>query len=816
MDTESKIYKKLFDIKYNNKKFTIFLGEDGKKAFLEIDKDGKYQYPHIDDYISLYKIFNMRNPFILYNNDLQKYSIGEILPIHKPEHVKFKEKIKSGISFVAASLIIGNLWTSEIKNIYEIEKEYLKQKSITVEETIDNYLGTQSVSEEELINAINSNPNLNDLFKECAIELAKTIKANYPNTDNRIFYKNIKTLKVNELEDTPEKKYIEGLYRISKNEISIKSYCKDDKRVIIHELAHAYHNIINYDKGIYKCTIKGHSLDEAMNTKITSLVINDSTYTKKRKILDYLLNFTDYSYYDYEKYGIEKLYSMLVEKYPEIDIDYIFEYSDTIADAIDHQVIIQENQQILDILFDLATHSIDINNDPYKPLVNYLILTDNYNIDEVTKNYNDILNKLGYNKKLLSSNDVYEKEYNYNIENIFGVYLNNIDLKEISSDNVYKQFKDFTNTIKYDPNIKYYDIYINLLRIYNNFLSTNNIPSDKIININTFDSNYKKYRNINPNKYLITQDEKIYLIMDLPEEAKMFNQETRIPVLDKDGRITLIDINSVKKVIDNYNNLNIILNGFLDNPISNNYDWYDEKNIAPKLGISTFAYKKINIKMNNIDLAYGFADNYKVKIGVDENQKITFKLTDTNGNVLYQEGNQVYNVPINLKEYLQNTVNNDTIDLNNIFNEDYLKSFIQSEETLEDWRYLKYSDHCNKEYLQYNEEEGKINIVQRTVVILDGDAENDINLSDIQACYQYQKETKQYKNAIYLNNKWVFDVLDFNKDIKGPISLVEVLESNNMFDVNEHTYYLSTDEIINLYNNFLKNDLKCNNSHGHY
>src|SRR5699024_9000037 len=61
-------YKKLFDIEYNNKTFTLFLGKDKRIAFLEKGEQDKYFYPAFEDFKVLNKIYNVRNPFIFYSS----------------------------------------------------------------------------------------------------------------------------------------------------------------------------------------------------------------------------------------------------------------------------------------------------------------------------------------------------------------------------------------------------------------------------------------------------------------------------------------------------------------------------------------------------------------------------------------------------------------------------------------------------------------------------------------------------------------------------------------------------------------------------
>ena len=45
-------YQELFKIEYNNKNFMIFLDENNRKTFLEIDKLGDYVYPELEDFIA--------------------------------------------------------------------------------------------------------------------------------------------------------------------------------------------------------------------------------------------------------------------------------------------------------------------------------------------------------------------------------------------------------------------------------------------------------------------------------------------------------------------------------------------------------------------------------------------------------------------------------------------------------------------------------------------------------------------------------------------------------------------------------------------
>ena len=58
------IYKKLFGIEFNKKKFIIFLDENNRRTFLEMNEKGEYEYCMLEDFLVLSKIFNCNNPYL--------------------------------------------------------------------------------------------------------------------------------------------------------------------------------------------------------------------------------------------------------------------------------------------------------------------------------------------------------------------------------------------------------------------------------------------------------------------------------------------------------------------------------------------------------------------------------------------------------------------------------------------------------------------------------------------------------------------------------------------------------------------------------
>lgn len=809
------VYKKLFNINYNNKTFTIFLDKYGRRTFLELTVEGKYRYPTIDDFIYLHKMYNERNPFVSY------YGVGYKLPIYKPKKVTFKEGVldfTKVISVVLAGVIGFNSFISfelrknDDKDILEVKPAYV-DSCFDDAKTLDLYLGIDNISEEKLIAAINNNPNLDDMYKEKAIMLAQHIKKEHPNTDNRIFYDNMKSIEVYDLENNDENKNIAGLYNSYLNIIKIKNkniaeesgnkYSNSfENEVILHELAHAYHcwtNIQNQGY-IYRSEKIGYSLDEAMTNKVIEGLFNysTSTYQREGKLLDYLLTFVNYNYYDYEQGGIDRLYNLLKEKYPEVDIDYIFYYSDTMHNAAINQginIIIQEVPEYLDCLFDLCIHNIDFDNNLYGSLINFLQLIDcNNYIDIATKyinKYNEILKNCGYendfvsHEELLNIVDEAEKLIN------FDHYLKCLSFdSNITGEQLYEPLKEYLKSNNTSSNIFY-----QILNKYNNFLIGQGIAKDDIISEQEFLNKSKKYQNLSITGYTIATDGNVYFSINIPENDRIYNEETKQPILDKDGKITLLDINNVQQSVV-VENIQSIFNYYLLTNQGSDLNWYNYSFFEKEYDISPYDYNKVDISLNGNIITHDYVDNLIVTIGVNEDGTNSYKLTSRDGEVFYKTGNPVVKIPFLFNEYIKIYGFKETIELNNILNKEYLKNFILNN---------RQTDIENIDYIYYDELNDKIECKQRQTVILDDDAENEILIRNIFLFYNQ----KSNPNATYLhlNDKEYFIS---NEEINNPKSLVDILDYYGLFDVDKFPYRFSTNEIIKLCNNYLNDTLSMN------
>ena len=392
-------YKKLFDIKYHNKTFTIFIDDYHRRTFLEKNDLGEYIYPTLEDFKALNNIYNIHNPLIEY--DLRKYF--------------FKEKVRLTSGVLAITLLattLGDALATNFQN-YQVEEtedsvvitsvEAVKaMHQITDLKELDSILGYTSVRKEQVLEAVNANPNLNNYYKEIIYNLVNRIYEEYPNIDLRVFYENVKTLKINELTNQEFfSQYSENTianYESAKNTVNFTPDVT--LKTIYHEFAHVMWTFYWPELGVYRVATY-NSLNEAMTNKIVNLLSPEkNSYINEGLVLDYFLENANFTYEEYMQNGINKLIKQLKENNPIIDFDYICSTLDSMQDTfykLGIRLSLTENKDLLDELFSLAL--LNINSEfPYKSFVNFgQLLEQNANLfTEYLNKYNTKLKELGY------------------------------------------------------------------------------------------------------------------------------------------------------------------------------------------------------------------------------------------------------------------------------------------------------------------------------------------------------------------------------------------------------------------------------------
>lgn len=412
-------YQKLFPIEYNNKRFMIFLDECNRRTFLEIDSKGEYAYPVLEDFLSLNKIFNNREPFICYN--VQKFT--------------FKEKVKvikgTTISLLTVLIMLNNMpraLASEIKaevkddNIVvseEVLEDKVVKESVIINDIKDlnQYLGYKRVTKELVLNAINNNPNLNTKYKRIAKNLLNAIIEKYPNTDLRIFYENIKTMEIKEYtieefhQAFPEAVGAGAQYNAKLNRITAINELPVE--LLYHEMYHSFHTFYQETEKnrIYRYE-PNVSLDEALTDKGASLVIPiKEGYVLDGLVLDFLMSLVDYDLEDYNNKGVNDLINKLKKKYPDIDFNYICEVLNTMNSYIIYEgkkARIEDCEELGPLLFKMCLQEASLSKG-YEPFSKFAKLfyqaKDPELIFSYLERYNERLNSLGY-KKIINMEEV--------------------------------------------------------------------------------------------------------------------------------------------------------------------------------------------------------------------------------------------------------------------------------------------------------------------------------------------------------------------------------------------------------------------------
>ena len=343
------MFHKLFPIEYNHKYFMLFYDENRRYTFLEMKKDGTLDYPEYDDFLELHEKFNN------YPYDIKYHKKSSI-----PEKVKWKGILLTVIA--AGGIIIGETELILRPNFrsLEIVSKSLKQEIVLNRDELSDYF-FETVTRDDVVNAIDQNQHIPDFYKEIAKEILDTNIQLDPELDLRIFYENMKDLRVRIVPKKDIQYHIEkdtaAWFDSTTCEICIKEEYAEDIPVIAHEFTHAMHDLIMvYDDQVLKISeYYGISLEEAM----TNLIISNrygfhGSYYMQQKMLNYFINSTkNFNYTVYNKKGINGLIDELKDLYPDVDVDYIITYLDTLTKCHTQDIKVVENYNYLDLYSEL-------------------------------------------------------------------------------------------------------------------------------------------------------------------------------------------------------------------------------------------------------------------------------------------------------------------------------------------------------------------------------------------------------------------------------------------------------------------------------
>ena len=823
------VFKKLFRIEYNNKEFDVFSVQYRRKTFLEINNDGKYIYPLFDDFIVLYRAYNQRNPFIVYD--------GERLPIHhKPKGYKLKEFVRIYIgslsticmAFPIAALITG--YTSSSYLTLEYKDHELNIKKVPVSGTVINHtnqldgiLGS-SVTVEEVINTINGNEKLNDYYKQYAINFVQFISNKYPDADLRIFNDNMKNIYVDVREDEKMSKNIAGSYNSIINEIELRESYRENGMTITHEFAHSFHHWIEDEVGFPKVRSEfaGFSLDEAMTNVVISGMYDTKTYKREMKILSYLMSFVDYSYYDYEREGIAKLIDMLKQKFPQVDIDYIIDVSDAMTNSsryLDNNLKIESNEDFLNQLFNLTILSIDFeSNNIYHPFINYMKLFDIEKSGEILskylEEYNDILRLNGIDDELIINDVNNFSSMILDFESFksnFKQYLTNKTKDDIDKNDLYDTFNSYL-IYGGTPYRRYTNIeevklfYFDMLDIYNDFLYRNGFNRSDVITREEAANKISRFNNISILGYDIDKNDVLHPVIELPVRDRVYG-ESKIASMDDDGRIILLDkedmIFSYRDYPDESNYY------FMTSLFANLYRddvTYKETFWQEHFDIYNNEYKKMDFLLDGIKVGEGYLFDVMLEIGQKNNGDNTFSLyflENGEKKYIYKEDGAIFEQSVEFVKFMGDDPYKDvdmtSLELSRYFNFDYLKQRVAGHNLTET---------CSiyYDFLTYNKEDDVVLVHEPCYVYIeDLEFETTLNrvMLDIGPGYA---------------DIWCDGIIDSAKshistdiETRETIYLETVFNHFGYLDGKTHNFSLSKNQILELYSMYV-NDIYLNNA----
>ena len=401
------MFKKLFTINYNNKKFLILVDDNHRKTFLEV-KDGSLTYPTLEDFKYLHKVYNEKDPLITY---VTKYKYVEKI-VHNDKLMDLKVAISTGL--LAMSLFALTTPNSMVTfeptptvastmpaDPYGWRYDMNYEESLQYLERVNH---NQTVTKNDVILAINNNKNFGEREKTIAINLLSSMLELDPGMNLRAYYESMKdyTIEYVSSEELQEETnlYIDGYCNASRKLIKVAQNAEDF--VIAHELAHAAHILSIEVSGKWVNLYEGSGafLAEAITDRMASQLYGDKCgYFIEGLVLDFFLYNTDeFNYHTYNSSGIIALINELKEKYPDVDIDYIIDFfqcnTDT-AGSLGVGTKISENKEVLDELFKITMANISKDN-PYESFKKFedIITGCKGNGCETTEEYLESSNKM--------------------------------------------------------------------------------------------------------------------------------------------------------------------------------------------------------------------------------------------------------------------------------------------------------------------------------------------------------------------------------------------------------------------------------------
>ena len=640
----------------------------------------------------------------------------------------------------------------------------------------------KDINKEDVINVIEKNPYIDDIYKEYVKIVLEYMTNKYPKIDLRIFYENMLALNI-EIVDSFDDGIMVGSYSPDKDTIKLLKGYEYNSKTIIHELLHSFYSYFGIDKetGAYfiryddNNSIYNEALIESLACSIVKSinkyqVDTFDSYSLYQSELNYLLSLTDFDYYSILKYGTSALIDIVKEKYPNVDIDFISKNTyDLYEKSKTENISNDELRILLNENFKLCLYSIrDSKNDLYGPFINFCKIIDlQYNkelYEEYFNRYNSYLIKNGMDTINI---DELDKRISYEKMAIrkFNEGLNNID--KINNEYLYEEFYKVLDNMHINIDAK---LTGRLLDIYNDYLFCHGYTSDEVVNSKTFNKFMLDYNNIKG--FIGVKNDKVYPFIS--------NNSRTYTILNEDDSISDIDINNVMYFYNSVNWIDIFMK--YSNKKKLEYTDLNEimNNLVPKV-----LYNDVPILINGNLIGNYNINDLAVNYYLDSNNNIKYKVTTLYGDILYSEDNLDYSCSwLPFRSFIKyNCFNTNSVELSNLLNDNYIKDYILNHGSVYDEDNMLYDSFI------YNKANDKLSYFPRyTLKVIDKDNQ------------EHKFDFNNIKLINYCDDK-IF-ALELSDELKNT-SLIKVFEYYNLIIDNVYEYSYSDSEIHEIVNNYI-------------
>lgn len=423
-----KEYRRVLEFKYKNQKYRMYLDNNNRRFFLKVNDGGDLSYVTDREFAEL-TIFFASTPKIMKirkdaprENIVPKVISGGVtvaltLSVILGGFTQIGFKFENLFPSLSASQVIeseedlGNyisLASSEENQAFDTYR-YKDENKIEIYDMdyLDMVMEKEDIGLDNLIEAVNINPSIHGEFKEILYEYCEALTSKYPNIDLRVFYNNLKTLKVEELSE--EEIYDKmgysdcyGYYVRNSNEIYVlenMDYKNNPwaHQVIYHEITHSL-RIGNYEIDGKKVKVlpEGPNFNNEITSEALTSLFAVSLFDYEEDDIAYQLQSNYYSImlecmdnYDLSDYADHSL-SYFVDKLDEYNKD------DDFAGII------------LELIYDQYKehHSslIEVDQSEYYPIYDYICdmyyrryITDDMTYDEATSVADILVSKVTCN-----------------------------------------------------------------------------------------------------------------------------------------------------------------------------------------------------------------------------------------------------------------------------------------------------------------------------------------------------------------------------------------------------------------------------------